>query len=827
MNALRPEFALLLATLTICAAGNANAQLQAPPIPPENPATEQKRILGKILFWDEQLSSDDTVACGTCHIPAAGGSDPRPGRHPGPDGVFSTDDDTIGSPGIIARDPQNQPVVHPLFGEGLQVTGRASPGIFMSMYSGDMFWDGRARSAFRDPLNPGTTVVAAGGGLESQAVGPILSDVEMAHRNRGWTDVINKLTTVDPLALAARLPADVAAALSGNPSYPDLFSAAFGDPAITPVRIALAIASYERTLVPDQTPWDRFMRGEQDAMTARQIAGWNSFRDDTVCDNCHVAPHFTDHDFYNIGLRPADEDGGRQNVTLDANDFGSFKTPSLRNVGLRTALTHVGWVADTADALAFYNASALINAHRQFTSFQSVVPTPEGGPTVPYALVTVFPGDDLAQAPIIDFLRNALTDPRAANESFPFDRPLLISEQLVLLSYDLSGAPWTAARADLVAGVIAAQDADVVALQETTPDMLDDLLTRLGDYDAAGPAGETSTEPMLIRRGKLNATMSGSSSAALACGGYEHIDHVVLESATSGETISLFNNTLCPPNTAFPAAEPTAAQRNDAAAVLLAETMLESMADQGVPALATGNFNADELSGAMRFLTAGSAVTYADTNPLQLTDALRDLRPAMAGLADTQWSLITGADSGITLLDATVVDDPAVATAADLPPLLITLAIDTTPANIEARPGNPDDIAAPSVPDSFLVSQASESSIGLTWNVASDDTGVARYRLYRNGGLLATTTTPGYTDRDVTAPATYTYGLAAIDAAGNESGLVVLRATAEAPAPTPAPGGSSGGGALSPAVILALFLAVRRRRTGTRIARYPLQRPFR
>ena len=63
------------------------------------------------------------------------------------------------------------------------------------------------------------------------------------------------------------MPADVAAALSGNPSYPDLFQAAFGDGAITPVRIGMAIASYERTLVPDQTPWDRFMRGDQDAMT--------------------------------------------------------------------------------------------------------------------------------------------------------------------------------------------------------------------------------------------------------------------------------------------------------------------------------------------------------------------------------------------------------------------------------------------------------------------------------------------------------------------------------------------------------------------------------
>jgi len=48
-----------------------------PPPPPGNPLTASKATLGKVLFWDEQLSSTDTVACGTCHIPAHGGSDPR------------------------------------------------------------------------------------------------------------------------------------------------------------------------------------------------------------------------------------------------------------------------------------------------------------------------------------------------------------------------------------------------------------------------------------------------------------------------------------------------------------------------------------------------------------------------------------------------------------------------------------------------------------------------------------------------------------------------------------------------------------------------------
>src|ERR1700754_3621678 len=75
------------------------------PFPPQNPLTEQKRVLGKLLFWDEQLSSDNTVACGTCHQGAGGGSDPRPSRpgyvgNPGPDNMRGTSDDRPGATGI-------------------------------------------------------------------------------------------------------------------------------------------------------------------------------------------------------------------------------------------------------------------------------------------------------------------------------------------------------------------------------------------------------------------------------------------------------------------------------------------------------------------------------------------------------------------------------------------------------------------------------------------------------------------------------------------------------------------------------------------------------
>jgi cytochrome c peroxidase len=810
------RYAALLFAALIISAGDANAQLAPPSEPAGNPTTEQKRILGKMLFWDEQVSSDDTVACGTCHIPAVGGSDPRLGRHPGPDGQFSTDDDTIGSPGIVARDDQGQRVTDPAFGDGLQVTGRASPGTFMSMYADDIFWDGRARSEFRDPQNPAVTVISSGGGLESQAVGPILSSVEMAHQDRNWNQVVTKLMNSVPMALAERLPADIAAALNGNPSYTDLFAAAFGSPTISARRIGQAIAVYERTLVPDQTPWDRFMRGEQNAMTPEQIAGWTSFQDDTVCDNCHVPPHFTDHLFYNIGLRPAAEDIGREEVTLDAGDHGRFKTPSLRNVGLRTALTHVGWLDSLQNTVDFYNAMALNTGHTQFTAFQSDVPAPNGGPTVTYALVTFFPGDPVAQAPVLDFLENALTDPRAANETFPFDRPVLDSETMTLLSYNLAGPAWTAPRAELVEAVIRATNADAIGLQETDATMLNDLGARLADiYDIVTFPGGSSRTPMMLRQEKFLVVDSGSVAGALTCDGHEFTNYAVLEIVASAEKVAIYNNFFCPPGTAFPVGEVDAESRNEASATVLAEAMLSNRATWRAPGIAIGDFNAVDTSDTIGFLASGQASSYADSNPVLLVDAVRTIDPASAGLAGTQWSLATDASTGAIVLDASVVDNPDTAAAANLQPLLIKLAVDTTPANISASPGDPLDTTPPTTPGGLLVVTSGQTSIDLRWNAATDNTGVSRYRVSRSGLLLATVTSPGYSDTSLQQNTSYSYRVTAIDASGNESAAAVLSASTGLPAGPPPPTPSSGGGQTGLGAILLLLFAVCRRAFAT------------
>jgi cytochrome c peroxidase len=402
----RLAFAAVWGGLALCVASQAAAQALPPvPVPPENPITEPKRVLGKILFWEEQLSSDDTVACGTCHLPERAGADPRPALHPG--ASSGGGDDVAGSPGVVRRDGNGLPVEDPVFGFGPQVTPRAAPSFFGSLYASETFWDGRAADAFQDPLSS-ALLIPGGGALESQALAPILSPVEMAREGRSWADVTGKLGVIRPLALAADLPPDVAAALTGGARYPGLFQAAFGDPAITPARIAFALATYERTLLADQTPWDLFVAGDPDALTPSQQQGWQVFQG-LACATCHTPPQFTNDQFTAIGVRPASEDPGRGGVTGNPLHDGLFKTPTLRNTGVKPTFMHNGRIASVSAAVIFYLPTEL-----HFSTNLD--------PRMP---VDIPPAD---RAPLVDFIENGLTDPRVAAGSFPFDRPTLASE---------------------------------------------------------------------------------------------------------------------------------------------------------------------------------------------------------------------------------------------------------------------------------------------------------------------------------------------------------------------------------------------------------------
>lgn len=391
--------------------------LQPPPTPPQNTYTPEKAVLGKMLFWEEQLSSDDTVACGTCHRAQAGFSEDRLGIHPGPDGMQGTADDIFGSPGLRRASDAGDYVEDTAFGLDVQATGRRTPETFAALYAPETFWDGRGSSAFTDPQT-GIVTIPFGGALESQAIGPILNDVEMAHEARDWNAVTAKLADVRPMALATNLTPDIAAALIGSPSYGDLFLDAFGTPEITAQRIAYAIATYERTLIPDQSPWDLFEAGDPLAMTPNQVAGWNQFNGIANCHVCHTPPVFSDNQFHNLGLRPISEDAGRQDVTGNFADRGKFKTPSLRNAGLRSRFFHNGseTILDNGPAPGGVDM-VYINGGGAFPENRDPLLVPLAGR----------PGINMQQ--VMDFVGNGLTDPRMAAGLPPFDKPTLYSER--------------------------------------------------------------------------------------------------------------------------------------------------------------------------------------------------------------------------------------------------------------------------------------------------------------------------------------------------------------------------------------------------------------
>jgi cytochrome c peroxidase len=406
---------LPVATVGLLAASGLVYALPPVLFPAENPFSEEKRVLGKILFFDEQLSTSNVVACATCHSFGNAGADPRLARHPGDDGMLNTPDDILGSAGIIRSDEQNDFEPDPLFAFRPQITERAANSPINAAFSRLLFWDGRAREQFISP-ETGQVAIAQRGALESQALQPIVNSVEMAHAGVDFTNVNERLATAVPLNLATNRPADVATALAGRPTYGDLFERAFGDPEITATRIAFAIATYQRTLISDQTPFDRFRAGQQNALTAAQQRGLNAFQGAARCSVCHTVNNdlLTDDTFRNIGLRPPAEDIGRQAVTGLAGDLGRFKVPGLRNVGLKRTFMHNGQFQTLTDVLRFYARAP--GAAPQFPENRD--------PVIPQ--IALPPN---AAADIQDLLQNGMTDPRVANRTFPFDAPTLFSQR--------------------------------------------------------------------------------------------------------------------------------------------------------------------------------------------------------------------------------------------------------------------------------------------------------------------------------------------------------------------------------------------------------------
>jgi len=373
---------LALASLAATAAAqDVIGDFPAIQVPAGNPLTPEKVRLGQALFHEEQLSSDDTMACATCHRLEFGGGDPRVGaRHPGADGRLQTPDDEFGAFGVVRRDAQGKPKADPVFGLERQVTSRNPPTVIGAVFFNLQFGDTRALPVFKD--EHGEVVLDQFASLESQAVMPPMGSAEMASEGRTWADLTRKLAAARPLALASDVPPALAEFIGDSPNYGALFAKAFGSEEITRERVAMAIASYERTLVPDQTPFDL------GTMSARQERGFELFKQHGACEICHSSAN------------RLFSDGARRNITLP-DHVRVVKTPTLRNVGLHRRFMSGGELASLDQVVHHYEDLGFIH-------FEA-------------------PED---RAALLDFVGNALTDPRVAERAPPFDRPTLHSECL-------------------------------------------------------------------------------------------------------------------------------------------------------------------------------------------------------------------------------------------------------------------------------------------------------------------------------------------------------------------------------------------------------------
>jgi len=218
-------------------------------------------------------------------------------------------------------------------GVGGKTGARNAPTVINAAYVPAQFWDGRASS------------------LEEQAGGPIANPIEM---NQAHDVCVSKL--------------------EADPSYQASFAQAFGPGTITMGKLEAAIASFERTLVSGNSPFDRYQfGGDKHALSAPAVRGLAIFRDENKanCVACHTMGEkyalFTDGKFHNIGAGVNAEgdltDLGRYNQTKIESDKGAFKTPTLRNVATTAPYMHDGSLKTLKDVVDFYAGGGNSNPH--------------------------------------------------------------------------------------------------------------------------------------------------------------------------------------------------------------------------------------------------------------------------------------------------------------------------------------------------------------------------------------------------------------------------------------------------------------------------------
>lgn len=254
------------------------------PYPDDNPYSDAKAALGKILYFDPRISASGTQSCATCHNPS-----------------FSwTDGMGLG------------------VGNGHKQLGRKSPTILNLAWDNETqayMWDGRKIS------------------LEDQATGPMFSPAEMGTES---AVLLGKLRTIE--------------------GYKPLFEAAFpGDKdLVTEQNLSKAIATYERTIVSADAPFDLWIKGDEKAISDSAKHGFVVFNTKAGCAACHSSWRFSDGSFHDIGMNDDDIGRGKFLPNVAAMQH-AFKTVGLRNIAIRDPYMHNGSLKTLTDVVNHYD----------------------------------------------------------------------------------------------------------------------------------------------------------------------------------------------------------------------------------------------------------------------------------------------------------------------------------------------------------------------------------------------------------------------------------------------------------------------------------------
>jgi cytochrome c peroxidase len=147
--------------------------------------------------------------------------------------------------------------------------------------------------------------------------------------------------------------------LSAIPGYEAAFQSAFGEGKITPRKVEMALATFQRSIVSTEAPFDRWIEGQNDAISASAKRGFDLFNGKAHCVACHSGWAFTDGSFHDIGSAKGKDIGRGELFPTSVKLRYAFKTPTLRDVARRAPYMHDGSVASLADVIDLYNKGGI------------------------------------------------------------------------------------------------------------------------------------------------------------------------------------------------------------------------------------------------------------------------------------------------------------------------------------------------------------------------------------------------------------------------------------------------------------------------------------